>query len=163
MIGDKKMESRLRPGLLVVAAMVLLAAVAFVFANPVSAGGATRVSGIGVFDPLVLCDDAAGAGADYALSLTGDLEGCLYVTVESASCSPGGVYNETGTELYIGSGGAGDDGTFETTYRFVGKFEDCPNLIGQINGRCRHKIVAGTGTDDDCFFRCAHKAPFWEN
>jgi hypothetical protein len=46
-----------------------------------------------------------------------------------------------GRELFVGA-----DGTFETTYRFEAKYEDPANLIGEIFGRCQHKIVAGSGT-----------------
>ena len=75
--------------------------------------------------------------------MTGDLEGCLYVFVETAESSPSGTYRETGTELFVASGGAG---TFRTTYRFEGKYEDVANLAGEIFGRCQHVIVEGSGT-----------------
>jgi hypothetical protein len=73
--------------------------------------------------------------------MTGDLEGCLYTFVESAKCSPSGVYLETGTETFVGQGG-----TFRTTYRFEAKYQDCANLAVEIHGRCQHPIIAGSGT-----------------
>ena len=48
---------------------------------------------------------------------------------------------ETGTEIFVS-----EDGTFETTYRFEAKYEDPANLVGEIFGRCQHKIVKGSGT-----------------
>ena len=48
--------------------------------------GATQISGVAVFGAD--CEDVGGQGALFALRLTGDLEGCLYVFVESFDCSP---------------------------------------------------------------------------
>ena len=106
-----------------------------------SAQVATRISGVGFFDVDGLCMDPEGDGADFALILTGDLEGCLYVFVESAAFTPSGTYLETGTEIFVGA-----DGTFETAYRFEGKYEDPVNLVGEIFGRCQHIILEGSGT-----------------
>ena len=107
---------------------------------PASAQEATRISGVGYFDELDLCDSGS-VGADFALILTGDLEGCLYVFVENAGFTPSGTYVESGTETFVGP-----NGTFETDYRFEAKYEDPANLIGEIFGRCQHKIVEGSGT-----------------
>jgi len=113
-------------------------------APPELAGGATQISGVGFYDddvPDVTCDDPEGAGADYALVMTGDLEeGCLYAFVETAVSSPSGTYRETGTELFVASDGSG---TFETTYRFEAKYDLAG---GEIFGRCQHPIVEGSGT-----------------
>ena len=115
---------------------------------PVSAGGATQISGIGYFPSEGECDDRAVTGPegqpwDFALKLTGDLEGCWYVVVETAECRPSGTYMETGYDIYVGEG---DEGMFTTTYRFTAKYEDCPNLADEIFGRCQHPITAGSGT-----------------
>ena len=111
--------------------------------SPVHAGGATQISGIGVYADEETCDDPGGADADYALVLDGNLEGCLYTFIETAKSSPSGTYRETGTELFVASDGSG---TFETTYRFEAKYEDVANLAGEIFGRCQHPIVKGSGT-----------------
>jgi hypothetical protein len=105
-----------------------------------SAQGETRISGVGFFDESDVCDSGS-VGADFALIMTGDLEGCLYVFVETAEYTPSGAYVETGTELFVGA-----DGSFETDYRFEAKYEDPANLIGEIFGRCQHKIVEDSGT-----------------
>ena len=138
------MNRRLQLALVLVLAMTL--SLAYLVA-PASAEGATQISGVAYFPGPGACDDAV-TGNDFALDLTGDLGGCLYVFVETAQCSPSGVYVETGTELYVGSGSEGDDGTFTTAYRFEAKYTDCANLVGEIHGRCQHPIVKRSGTGD---------------
>jgi hypothetical protein len=124
--------------------------------SPALAGGATQISGVAFFDdpdPLdAACNDPEVVGADpppnYALVMTGDLEGCLYTFVNpDTASSPSGTYRETGTETFVGSVfGSEEPGTFETTYRFEAKYEDVDNLAGEIFGRCQHPIVEGSGT-----------------
>jgi hypothetical protein len=127
------------------AAMVALFCVVLAVPSPALAAGATQISGIAFPAAPGECSDPEGQGSDFAVTMTGDLEGCLYTYVETASCSPAGTYNETGTELFVGQYN-GQAGTFGTTYRFTAKFEDCANLVGEIVGRCQHPIVAGSGT-----------------
>ncbi|HUQ68038.1 MAG TPA: hypothetical protein VM165_00860 [Planctomycetaceae bacterium] len=122
--------------------LVTAACVGAMMMVPMSASAqeATRISGVGYFDEFHVCDSGS-VGADFALIMTGDLEGCLYVFVETAEFTPSGTYMETGTELFVGA-----DGTFETAYQFEAKYEDPANLIGEIFGRCQHKIVEDSGT-----------------
>jgi hypothetical protein len=128
---------------------VLVAAtlLALILAAPAAlAEGATQISGVGVFDDPPAdgdCNDPEGVGDDYALVLTGALEGCLYTFVETSESSPSGTYRETGTELFVASDGVS---MFTTTYRFEAKYEDVENLSGEIFGRCQHPIVEGSGT-----------------
>lgn len=128
------------------ALIMVLLSLAFL-AAPAYAEGATQVSGVAYFIDPAECDDDV-TGADFALNMTGDLEGCIHVFVETAECTPSGTYIETGTEIYAGGGGEGDDGRFTTRYRFEAKYDDCPNLEGEIHGRCQHRIVEGSGTGD---------------
>jgi hypothetical protein len=129
---------------------VLVAAtlLALILAAPAAlAEGATQISGVASLADGDDCDDPEGAGATFALIMTGDLEGCLYTFVETAESSPSGTYLETGTETFVGSVfGSEEPGTFETTYRFEAKYEDVDNLAGEIFGRCQHPIVEGSGT-----------------
>ena len=143
------MNITLRRTLMVcVLAGALALAIALVAApSPALAGGATQISGIGVYADEATCDDPEGAGADYALILDGDLEGCLYTFVETTRSSPSGTYRETGTETFVGSW-RGKTGTFETTYRFEAKYEDLDDPATEIFGRCQHPIVRGSGTGD---------------
>jgi hypothetical protein len=108
------------------------------------AGGATHISGIGSFAEPGECNDPEGQGSDFALTMTGDLEGCHYVFVETARCSPGGAYTERGTETFVGLYN-GAPGTFKTTYLATAKYTDCANLVGEIAGRCQHPLIAGSG------------------
>jgi hypothetical protein len=129
---------------------VLVAAtlLALILAAPAAlAGGATQISGVGVLDEADLCNSAS-VGADYALILDGDLDGCLYTFVDTAKSSPSGTYLETGRELFVASKGAGteEQSQFATTYRFEAKYEDVATLSGEIFGRCQHPIVEGSGT-----------------
>jgi hypothetical protein len=128
-------------------ALTMMALLSAVFASPTATRveGATQISGIGFFDTGGVCTDPEGLGASYALTMTGDFSGCHYVFVETSRCSPGGAYFETGTETFVGSYD-GQDGTFETNYVFTGTYVDCPNLLGEIAGRCQHPIAAGSGT-----------------
>lgn len=137
----------------VVLALVLMSSVAFMgFVSPALADGAVQISGMGEFAAPGECSDivtdADGDAADFALKLTGDLGGCLYTFVDAFRCDPSGTYHESGTELYVADGSAGDEGTFRTTYRFTAKYDDCPNFGGQQHGRCQHPIAEGTGTGD---------------
>lgn len=124
--------------------MVLIGAV-FAGPSPVRADGATQISGIGYFAEVGQCNDPEGQGADYALTMTGDFSGCHYVFVETARCTAGGAYYETGTETFVGTYN-GQAGTFRTNYIFTATYLDCPALIGEIAGRCQHPIVDGSGT-----------------
>jgi len=113
-----------------------------------NASAATQVSGVGFIYADDPCD-AVGQGAAFALTLTGDLEGCDYFFIDEFECSPSGTYREKGRELFVGTY-KGQSGTFRTTYRFEGKYEGCPEngepLGAEIFGRCQHPIVEGSGT-----------------
>jgi len=106
--------------------------------------GATQISGIGAYAEPGQCNDAAGEGSSYVLTMTGDLEGCHYVFIETASCSPGGTYTERGRETFVGLY-HGAPGTFKTTYLFTAKYRDCDHFVGEVAGRCQHPLVAGSG------------------
>jgi hypothetical protein len=109
--------------------------------------GATQVSGVGFFAEPTECN-AAAQGADYAVRMTGDLEGCLYVFIEEFECSPSGTYREQGKEHFIGTY-KGAPGTFWTAYKFEAKYEGCADnggpLGAEIFGRCQHPLVKGSG------------------
>ncbi len=114
---------------------------------PALAEEATQISGVTFFADTGECDDPEGAGANFALVMDGDLEGCLYTFVETQESSPSGTYRETGTELFVASEVDGTEvGTFETTYRFEAKYEDVTDPTTEIFGRCQHPIVEGSGT-----------------
>jgi hypothetical protein len=123
--------------------VTILTLVALIIPSPALAQGATQISGIAYF-ATGQCNDPEGEGSDYAVIMTGDLQGCHYTFIETAVCSPGGAYNETGTEIFVGQYN-GETGTFRTTYRFTAKYNDCVNLVEMV-GRCQHPIIEGSGT-----------------
>ena len=129
------------------ATLTILALISVVFAapSPTAAGGAKQISGIAYFAEPGVCTDPEGQGASYALTMTGSLLGCHYVFVGTGQCSPGGGYYETGTETFVGTYN-GQPGTFRTNYVFTAKYVDCPNLVGEVEGRCQHPFENGTGT-----------------
>lgn len=129
---------------------VVLAVVAVmlgVIAAPASAQN-TQVEGLGV---LVTpgdgqCDDAPRPDVDYALALTGDLEGCIYGYITSVHYQEtSGTYQERAHEVFVGTWGD-LTGTFDMVENFSGKFD--PVTGEQLFGRCKHPIVAGSGTGD---------------
>ena len=98
---------------------------------PAQAAGTTQIGGDAGFggactDPPVGFDDYPG------LTLTGDLEGCLYTNVVTSVQKPSGVWIETGHETFVGSLSGGAEGTFTTNYRFQGKYE--PGFVVEIFG-----------------------------
>jgi hypothetical protein len=113
-----------------------------------ASAGSTQFDGIGYFDAADECG-AAAAGAAYAVTMTGDLEGCLFVFIDEYECSPSGTYREIGREHFVGTYN-GEAGTFWTSYKFEAKYEGCAengSYVGaEIFGRCQHPIVAGSGT-----------------
>ena len=112
-----------------------------------NAVGATQISGVAFFDAADPCD-SPGQGAAYAISMTGELEGCLYVFIDEFECSPSGTYREVGRELFVGTYNGGS-GSFLTAYKFEGKYEGCADdgsFVGaEILGRCQHPIVESSG------------------
>ncbi|WP_276501243.1 hypothetical protein [Terrimonas pollutisoli] len=110
--------------------------------------GATQISGVAFFDATDECN-SPGQGAAYAISMTGDIEGCLYTFVDDFECSPSGTYREVGREHFVGTYN-GASGEFWTTYKFEAKYEGCAengSYVGaEIKGRCQHPIVEGSGT-----------------
>src|SRR5918995_5653040 len=130
----RKAVARMKRMLLLATAALVAAAMMVAMSVPALAEGATQISGVAVLDEADECDSGS-VGADYALLMTGDLEGCLYTFVQTQESSPSGTYRETGTERFVASDGSG---TFETTYRFEAKYEDVDTLSGEIFGRCQH-------------------------
>ena len=110
--------------------------------------GATQIGGVGFYAEETECDYAT-EGADFALKMTGELEGCLFVFVEDYECSPSGTYREAGKEYFVGTY-MGEFGTFWTNYKFEAKYEGCSEdgffLGAEIFGRCQHPVIKDSGT-----------------
>ena len=94
-------------------------------------------------------------GSDYALSLTGDLEGCLSSFIQGHKCQELGDYDlylEEGREVFVGKF-HGKQGRFRTTYTFDGAYAKgfCqsfdPTL--EVGGGCTHPIKGASGVFAD--------------
>jgi hypothetical protein len=111
---------------------------------PANAAGVTQFSGSAVYESAGECGTPPTGFDSYpGLVLSGSLEGCLYTMALTVKQTPSGVYLETGRELIIARLNGGPEGTFETTYRFEGKYDASG---AEIHGRCQHPIVEGSGT-----------------
>jgi len=139
------MKRRFAVSALTALTMMILISAVFAGSAPTRTEGAKQISGIGYYAEQGACTDSQGDGASYVLTLTGSLTGCHYVFIETARCSPGGTYYESGTETFVGKYD-GQSGTFRTNYVFTAKYADCANLVGEVEGRCQHPFVDGSGT-----------------
>ena len=130
---------------LTLSTLAMMALISVVFTTPSTAGvdGATQISGVGTYVGSEECTDLEGAS--YIYTMTGNLTGCVYASIETSRCTQGGAYFETGTETFVGLYN-GQAGTFRTNYVFTATYRDCHNFIGEIAGRCQHPIAAGSGT-----------------
>jgi hypothetical protein len=127
-------------------ALTMMALIGGVFAGPApTQEGAKQISGLGAYAGEGQCTDDEGAGASYVLTLTGSLTGCHYVFINDSRCLDNGAYTESGTELFIGEYN-GQPGSFQTTYVFTAKYENCNTFTGEVAGRCQHPFINGTGT-----------------
>lgn len=124
--------------------MAAAAAIALVLvATPASAAGNTQISGVGVFEVNGECTELPSPYYP-PIKMAGGLVGCWYTdTVEVVLNTPSGVYQERGTETFIGCLSDGTTcGTFSTTYNFTAKYAVDGS---EIHGHCEHPIVSGTG------------------
>jgi hypothetical protein len=110
------------------------------------------LSGVAVYDSSrVTCLAPPNGYEDYInppIVFTGSLEGCLYFKIDAFTDNgaPSGVYLEQGREVFVGSLNGGPDGLFATTYKFESKWDPDVTTGHEVEGRCQHKIVAGSGT-----------------
>lgn len=99
--------------------------------------------------------DCGVAGSDFALMMTGDLEGCLSVFVEGFKCKELGdydLYSEEGREVFVGNL-HGKQGRFRTTYTFDAAmakgFCQSFDLSLEVAGGCSHKVQGSSGVFKD--------------
>jgi hypothetical protein len=111
-------SATIRPLTFVVA---LLASLLLALPAPAHAAN-DQLTGTALFNPVTSCPDSPSDYPDYgALDMNGSLVGCWYTNIETALITPGGVYHESGTELFVGQLDGGPAGTFTTTYKFDAK------------------------------------------
>ena len=123
--------------LLILSSFCLLAPV---LVAVVAGAGTVQIGGSGQLVPI--CN---GQTSFFTMVLTGSLTGCWYADTPTSSITPSGLYQERGTELFVGCllGPTSGCGSFQTTYKFTGKYAPTGE---EIHGRCEHKIVLGSGT-----------------
>ena len=124
--------------------VALLCSFMLVVPAPANAG-VTQLIGTASFNPEVgePCPEPPSDYDSYdPLVMEGSLDGCWYTHIDSARTTPGGVYLESGRELFVGRVNGGPTGTFTTTYKFEAKLDDTG---AEIRGRCQHPIVEGSG------------------
>jgi hypothetical protein len=99
--------------------------------------------------------DCGLPGSDYALSMTGDLDGCLSSFIQDYKCkqlTDYDLYFEEGREVFVGKF-SGKQGRFRTTYTFHGAYAKgfCqsfdPTL--ELGGGCTHPIKGASGVFAD--------------
>jgi hypothetical protein len=139
------MATTIRPLTFVVA---LLASLLLALPAPAHAAN-HQLTGTAFFNPGTSCPDRSSDYPDYgALDMRGSLDGCWYTKIETARITRGGVYLESGTELFVGQLDGGPAGTFTTTYKFEAKLNAD---FDEVRGRCQHRIVSGSGTGGFAF------------
>lgn len=135
---------------LVVALAMLSTTLSLGLASPASADGEGTVQVAGSTDAGSCTSPPAGFAAyDYAFHIGGDLEGCIYGVITGSGCHPSGTYQEVADEIFVSDSDAGD--TFRMTELYTAKFEfgtpcDWATLLAPVFARCKHPIVAGSGT-----------------
>ena len=117
-------------------------------------GGRTAISGNSTYASCGV------AGSDFALLMTGDLEGCLSIFVHSYTCKEmNGFahYTERGREAFVGTL-RGKHGRFSTSYTVDAAYATgfCQSLDYslELSGSCIHRIhgVSGVFADAEGVF-----------
>ena len=126
--------------------LVMLMAGSLIALSAPANAATNQLSGTAFFNPSKgdPCPEDQPAYSSYdPIVMTGSLDGCWYTHIETSRTTPGGVYLETGQELFVGSLNGGPTGTFTTTYKFEAKLNSAGS---EVRGRCQHPIVADSGT-----------------
>ena len=99
--------------------------------------------------------DCGLAGSDFALLMTGDLEGCLSIFVQGFTCKEVNDfdhYTERGRETFVGTW-RGKQGRFTTTYvvdaAYAEGFCQSFDFTLELSGSCIHKIQGRSGAFKD--------------
>lgn len=132
-----------------------MALTASALASMMLAGGSTALASghnktVFVSGNSTFSSDCGLEGSDYAILLTGDLEGCWSTFVQGFECkelADYDLYLEKGREVFVGTF-RGKQGRFRTTYTFDAAYAKgfCqsfdPSL--EVGGGCNHKINGGS-------------------
>jgi hypothetical protein len=111
--------------------------------------GSIRISGNSVYS------DCGVTGSDFALVMTGDLEGCLSIFVQGYSCrevNGFAHYTERGREAFVGTW-RGRNGRFTTNYTvdaaYGAGFCQSLDFSLELSGSCTHHINGRSGAFAD--------------
>ena len=111
--------------------------------------GSTAISGNSVFSAC------GAAGSDFALLMTGDLEGCLSIFVQGYTCKElkgFAHYTERGREAFVGTL-RGKRGRFATSYTvdaaYAQGFCQSFDYSLELSGSCKHHIQGRSGVFAD--------------
>lgn len=128
----------------VLLALMIFVTVSAMAATPARAEGNTQISGVGVFVSTAECPDRPSPYYP-PIKMAGGLVGCWYTDYLEVVHDPvNGVYQERGTETFVGCLSDGTTcGSFSTTYKFTAKL--AADNITEIHGHCEHPLVSGTG------------------
>jgi hypothetical protein len=114
-----------------------------------SEGGSYAISGNSTFS------DCGIDGSDLGLLMTGDLQGCLSIFVQSYTCRERNGfdhYTERGREVFVGTW-HGEHGRFRTDYvvnaAYASGFCQTFDFSLQLSGSCTHKIEGRSGVFAD--------------
>ena len=96
--------------------------------------------------PVAECN---GVSSLFTFEMRGSLDGCWYTTaIDVVQATSSGVYQERGTETFVGclveNGVELACGTFDTTYKFSAKFAPDGS---EIHGRCQHPLTGRQRAD----------------
>ena len=112
-------------------------------------GSSTVISGNSTFS------DCGKEGSDFALLMTGDLEGCLSIFVQGFTCKERNGfahYTERGREVFVGTL-RGKQGRFVTNYTvdaaYATGFCQSFDFSLELSGSCIHKIHGRSGVFAD--------------
>jgi hypothetical protein len=140
-MGDKSMKNKAGGMAMSILASTMLAAGNAAWAT----GNSTAISGNSTFS------DCGKAGSDFALLMTGDLEGCLSIFVQGYTCTEKpdfDHYTERGWESFVGTL-RGKRGGFTTHYTvdaaYAKGFCKSFDYSLELSGSCIHKITGKWG------------------
>ena len=143
---------------------VALASMMLVGGSAALAGGSktggTAASASGDRKPVFVSGNSTASdcglpGSDWAISLTGDLEGCWSSYIQRSRCKElqdYALYFEEGHEVFVGKF-RGKHGRFQTTYTLEAAYTKglCQSLdfTTEVGGTCTHRVIGGRGVFAD--------------
>jgi len=135
-------------------ASMMLAGGSTALADGDKAGGSAASAG-GHKKPVFVSGNSTASdcgipGSDWAIALTGDLEGCWSAYIQDYSCTElqdYALYFEEGREVFVGKL-RGKQGSFRTAYTVEAAYAKglCESLdfTTEVAGFCKHRVIGGS-------------------